>query len=191
MDNESGQNVENKYPQVNIQEYVKQGLEAGILEPFEAEKFARIVAKQGEVGEQVISWSEDKDGNEIQERVGNVKLDEETNEPGWIVTKVDENGEVIIDRNGHPNQWIIGDSKFKAKYEVDPENPSLFKPTGGPQMFVELPQGITLEQWGEIMAIDAGGFVNITNPEDMYGISKRDFEDTYKRVQALNKTSSL
>lgn len=185
------EHVEIKYPQVNIQEYVRQGLETGVLDPFEAEKFARIVARQGEIGEQVITWSEDKDGKEIHERVDNVKLDEETNEPGWVVTKVDENGETIIDRNGHPNQWIIGDSKFKAKYEVDSENPSLFRPIGGPQTFVELPQGITLEQGEKIMAIDAGGFVNITNPEDMYGISKRDFEDTYKRVQALNKTSSL
>ena len=180
--------METVYPKVNVQEYVKKGLENGILEPFEAEKYARIAARQGEVGEEVISWSEDKYGKEISERVDNVKLDEETNEPGWVVTKVDENGEVIIDRNGHPNQWIIGDSKFKAKYEIDSENPSMFRPIGGPQTFVELPQGITLEQGEKIMAIDAGGFINITNPDDMYGISKRDFEDTYKRINQAHKT---
>ena len=35
------------------------------------------------------------------------------------------------------------------------------------------------------MNIAAGGYINITNPDDMYGISERDFEDTYKVVDTL------
>lgn len=34
------------------------------------------------------------------------------------------------------------------------------------------------------MMIAAGGYINITNIDDMYDISKRDFEDTYKVVNA-------
>lgn len=181
----------NVYPKVDIQEYVKQGLETGTLLPFTAEKFARIIARPGMIGEEVISWSVDKNGNEVKEKVATVKLDEKTNQPGWVVTKVDENGVAIIDRNCHPNQLIIEDSKFRQKYEVDPVYPWLFKPTGGVQTFVELPQGITLEQWGEVMAIDAGGFINITNANDMYGVSKRDFEDTYRVVQPPERPKSL
>ena len=181
----------NVYPKVDIQEYIKQGLETGTLLPFTAEKFARIIARPGMIGEEVISWSEDKNDNEVKEKVATVKLDEKTNQPGWVVAKADENGVAVIDKNGHPNQWIIEDSIFRQKYEVDPVYPWLFKPTGGVQTFVELSQGITLEQWGEVMAIDAGGFINITNANDMYGISKRDFEDTYRVVQPPERPKSL
>jgi len=32
------------------------------------------------------------------------------------------------------------------------------------------------------MKIAAGGYINITNISDMYGISQRDFTDTYKKT---------
>lgn len=174
--------MEQEFKKVNVYEYVKEGLTSGVLVPFEAEKFARVIAKQGTVGETIISWSADKDGNEIKEKTDTVKLDEETKEPGWVVTKVDENGYPVKDKNGHLNQWIISDSIFKNKYEIDPENPTLFKPIGGPQIFVEIPDNIILEQWGSEMKIAKGGFVNITKEEDLYGISSRDFNDAYKNT---------
>ena len=37
------------------------------------------------------------------------------------------------------------------------------------------------------MAIAAGGYINITNPDDMYGISQRDFEDTYKYIDEIDR----
>lgn len=43
-------------------------------------------------------------------------------------------------KNGHSNQWIIEDSKFVKKYEIDENNSMLFKPTGGIQTFVEIPK---------------------------------------------------
>lgn len=172
----------NEYKKVNVYEYVKEGLASGKLVPFEAEKFARIMAKQGVVGEGVTSWSVDSNGNEVKEKEDIVSLDKETQQPGWIATKLDENGYPIKDQNGHLNQWIIADSTFKRKYEIDPENPGLYKPTGALQIFVEIPDNIILEQWGSEMKIAAGGFINITNINDMYGISARDFNDTYKRT---------
>jgi hypothetical protein len=44
-----------------------------------------------------------------------------------------------------------------------------------------------LEQWGSKMQIAEGGYINITDPSDMYGISERDFTDTYRKVSASNK----
>lgn len=38
------------------------------------------------------------------------------------------------------------------------------------------------------MKIAAGGYINITNPDDMYAISERDFTDTYKIVSDKQKT---
>ena len=37
------------------------------------------------------------------------------------------------------------------------------------------------------MKIACGGFINITNSDDMYGISERDFFDTYKFVEEKDK----
>ena len=37
------------------------------------------------------------------------------------------------------------------------------------------------------MQIAAGGYINMTNVDDMYGISQRDFEDTYKFTNDLEK----
>lgn len=173
----------NEYLKVNVKQYVAEGIKTGALEPFEAEKFARIIAIQGEVGKEVVSWVEDsKTGEAIEEKRDIVKLDSITNNPGWIATKADEFGNPIIDRNNHMNQWIIDDSTFNKKYELDEKNPGIFKPKGGIQTFVEIPDNIILNQWGSDMKIEAGGYINITTPEDMYGISARDFEDTYKKV---------
>mgnify|MGYP007068209956 CR=1 FL=1 len=60
------------YTKVDVLKYVKEGLLNGTLIPREAEKFARIIARQGIPGEEVISWSVDKDLNEIKEQVKKV-----------------------------------------------------------------------------------------------------------------------
>lgn len=161
-------------------------IENGTLIPRQAEKFARIMARQGNVGETVISWSVDAEGKEIQEKVAQVSVDEKTNQPGWIATKVDEQGNVLMDSNGHINEWIIDDTTFKKKYEINSENPNLCKPKGGLQVFVQIPDNIILNQQGSDMQIVAGGYINITNVNDMYGISQRDFEDTYKFIDELS-----
>lgn len=175
------------YRKVEVVSYVKQGLESGIMIPRQAEKFARIVARQGTEGETVVSWSVDSKGKAVKEKVAQVTLDPVTNQPGWVVTKVDENGNVVVDEHDHANQWIIDDSVFKKKYEIDPENTELYKPKGGPQIFVQISENIILHQWGSDMKIATGGYINITNVDDMYGISERDFEDTYRFTDAAKK----
>ena len=49
------------------------------------------------------------------------------------------------------------------------------------QTFLRLPEAITLRQWGEeCMRVDAGGYINVTDKNNIYVISQRDFEDTYE-----------
>ena len=111
-----------------------------------------------------------------------MQLDETTNKPGWVVTKATENGEPVFDQFGHDNTWIIKDSVFTRKYE--PERDSVYRPVGGTQIFVQLTEDVALAQWGSYENIGAGGYINITDPSDVYGISERDFNDTYRRVEA-------
>ena len=171
-----------EYTRIDIQRYVLEGMKNGTLVPRQAVKYTRIIARPGVLGEEVVTWSVDAEGKPIVEKTDHVKADEETKETGWVVCKADENGNAIVDANGHTNVWIISAKKFHQKYEkTDVEG--LYKPVGGPQLFVELPINAIIFQWGSEMKIAAGGYINVTNLDDIYGISKRDFEDTYRFVE--------
>lgn len=145
-----------------------------------AEKTARIAARPGVPGEQIISWSVDASGAALMEMNAVASMDPKSGISGWVVSKVDEFGNEVIDHNGHNNQWIIDNSTFQKKYEPDPEHPGIYRPVGGPQRFVRLDHGIHVLQWGQECNVDAGGYVNISVPGDYYVIAERDFTDTYR-----------
>lgn len=165
----------------DVTAYIKE-LTASGVEVLTAEKVTRIAARKGVVGEQVISWSVDANGAPILEKNAQVVEDSETGEAGWVVTKLDEDNQIIIDPNGNKNEWIIDDKTFHKKYEEDPNHPGIYKPVGGPQKFMKLSEAITIQQWGNEVTVDAGGYMNMTNPDDIYVIAGRDFEDTYRVI---------
>ncbi len=151
----------------NIAEYVEKGLISGKLTVEEVAKFARIHARQGIPGEEVVT----KMANGLEETKNTVKLDEKTGNPGWVVTNPD--GE----------EYIIEDSTFQKKYEIDPENPEQYKPKGGPVLSTRINEHIEFQApWGETMKIEAGGSLIISGPSDIYGIQKDEFKNTYKNT---------
>lgn len=175
-----------EFKKVNIQEYVKEGLENGSLVPFQAKKTAPTQLIQGEEGQKVVSWVENEDGTERIEREGIVEVDEKTGGLGWIATKVDNEGNPVIDRNGHMNQWIIKDSVVKATYEPSNQGENLFQKKEI-QTLVQIHDNIVFEKKnGKVMNVEAGGYINITKPDGMYGISKRDFEDTHEVIKVAS-----
>lgn len=148
----------------NISEYVKEGIKSGKLTVDEVAKFARIQARQGTLGEEVVTNM----ANGLEETKNTVKIDEKTGEPGWIVTNPD--GE----------EYIVEDSVFKAKYEIDPENPSQYKPKGEPVLSSSVNEHIEFKApWGEDMKLEAGGSLILNGPNDIYGIQKDEFNNTY------------
>ena len=179
------------YKKVEALQYVREGLLSGELVPFVAEKSARPIIRQGVVGEEIISWSVDKQGRPIKEMVDVVKIDPETGNPGWVVTKA-ENGMPVIDEHGHLNQWINTDTEYHKRYEPAPElGEGVHKPVGGPQIFVEISEAISIFQWGSQMDVDAGGYANITNLDNIYVISGRDFKDLYRRIEPASKVKKI
>ena len=159
----------------NISEYVREGIKSGRLTVNEVAKFARIHARQGTLGEEIIT----KMSNGLEETKNFVKIDEKTGELGWIVTNPD--GE----------QYIVDDSTFKKKYEIDPENPSQYKPKGGPVLSSPINEHIEFEApWGETMKIECGGSLVLSGPNDIYGIQKDEFEHTYSST-GKDKAESL
>lgn len=165
----------------NIAEYVREGIKSGRLTVDEVAKFARIHARQGTLGEEIIT----KMANGLEETRNTVVADEKTGEPGWVVTNPD--GE----------EYIVPDSTFKKKYEIDPENPEQYKPKGGPVLSSPINEHIEFNApWGEAMKIEAGGSLILNGPEDIYGIQKAEFENTYAstgkdKAEALKEAISL
>ena len=148
----------------NITEYVKEGITSGKLTVEEVAKFARIHARQGILGEEIVT----KMANGLEETRNTVTADEKTGEPGWVVTNPD--GE----------EYIVADSTFKKKYEIDPENPEQYKPKGGPVLSSPINEHIEFNApWGETMKIEAGGSLILSGANDIYGIQKAEFENTY------------
>lgn len=165
----------------NIAEYVREGIKSGRLTVEEVAKFARIQARQGELGEEVVT----KMANGLEETRNAVKLDVKTGKPGWIVTNPD--GE----------QYIVEDSVFKKKYEIDPQNPAQYKPKGGPVLSSPINEHIEFQApWGETMRIECGGSLVLSGPNDIYGIQKDEFEHTYAstgkdKIESLKEALSL
>ncbi len=159
----------------NITEYVREGIKSGRLTVDKVEKFARVHARQGTLGEEVIT----KMANGLEETKNTVKADEKTGNPGWIVTNPD--GE----------EYIVDDSVFQKKYEIDPENAEQYKPKGGPVLSATVDEDIEFNApWGEPMKIEAGGSLILSGPEDIYGIQKSEFENTYASTER-NKFETL
>lgn len=132
-------------------------------------KFARIQARQGVLGEVL----ETKMANGLVETTNKVQLDEKTNEPDWIVT------------NPSGEQYLLKDSTFKKKYEVLDEFNSIYKPKGGVQIFIQIPDNISFTApWGEEMNIEKGGYLNITDKNDIYGVQEKEFKETYAECDA-------
>ena len=173
--------TEDGYRRVQVKDYVDEGLANGTLEVIKAKKTGKIFAERGNPGQEVISWSIDKDGNPIEEKRDTVTRDKNGN-TGWVVTKLDEDGNPIVDEHGHLNQWIIDDEAFNKKYELE-DFEGVYKPKGSVQTFVRVNDDIILNQWGNDEKIAKGGYINITDAKDMYGISGRDFADTYGIVE--------
>lgn len=139
-------------------------------------KFARVLAREAQAGETVTSWAVDAQGGAVREK------EAQAAEGDWVLTKADEDGRPVTDEHGHLNRWIVDGDTFARKYQPAGEAAGLYRPKGGPQQFVRLTEAVTLRQWGSEMNIDCGGWLNITDASDIYGISARDFADTYRIV---------
>lgn len=144
----------------DMKQYVEQQLDAGVKPDFYA-KTARITAREGIVGEEIVTRM--KDGHE--ETKNTVK----------------EEGDMVV-RNPNGEEYIIDAKTFAKKYEKDPSNPEQYRPKGGAQLFIPVREDIEFKApWGEEMSIKSGGMLNISGREtgDIYGIQKEEFYQTY------------
>lgn len=154
----------------NMQKYVYDLLAKG-GEPRFYKKYARVEAEKGVPGEKITTVM--KDGHvEVSDVV--VKADENGN-ADWIVTNPD--GE----------RYAVPHAKFIKRYELEVGADGKHAPKGSPIEAIEVPEEITFDvPWGENgapvpMTIKEGGYLNITDLSDIYGIQKDEFANTYAR----------
>lgn len=149
----------------NINDYVINLIENG-ADVISGKKTAVVQARQGHVGE-VITTDIDKTKN-------TVTLDDKTDKPGWIVTNPD--GE----------EYIVRDSKFSEIYEPA-EKPGEYSKKA---IQLLVPCNETVEftpTWGGSFTVEAGGYFTINGYNDIAGIQKDAFAQTYKVVSQSEK----
>ncbi len=146
----------------NIKNFVMDQLKKGVEQ--KQYKYAKIFATQGTWGESVQTIMQ----NGLVETTNVVSVDEKTDEPDWIVT------------NPAGEKYIVPDSTFRKKYESFDLTQGIYKPKGGVQKFIQIDEDISFTaSWGEKMTISAGGYINTTDFNDIYGVQKDEFLNTY------------
>ncbi|MFI3307092.1 MAG: hypothetical protein R3Y21_00855 [Mycoplasmatota bacterium] len=169
------------YKNISILSYINKNIKNGNFVLFKAIKVSNVIAVKN-INNKIITMSVDEFGNPIQEKVFDPNNEFNKNKVFWIITKADESGSPIIDEHGNLNQSTIDDKIFSNKYALLDEKNNIYKPIESAQFFVELFESIVFLQGGTEMKISNGGYLNVTDLNDIYGISKRDFLDTYKII---------
>lgn len=149
----------------NINDYVRNLIENGV-EVISAKKTAIVQARQGTVGE-VVTTDIDKTTNVV-------KLDDETGRPGWVVT------------NPGGEEYVLSDSKFSELYE-ETDKPGEYAKKAI-QLLVPCEKTVEFEpSWGGSFTIEAGGYFTIDGYQDIAGIQKDVFKQTYGIVSHSQK----
>lgn len=176
-----------EFIKVDAKHYVITGMSSGEMVPFYAIKRGKVLARRGKVGEEIVTYT---DGGLV-EKVDKVEIDSDTGLPNWILMKANDYGYPVIDEYGHVNEWTKDDSDFLEEYSPDDEVEGVFVSVDGPQLFVPVLNDIILVQNGEEMAVKSGGYLNITDLTKIYGISLRDFRDTYRVCEDVVFTNKI
>ena len=168
----------------NIKEYVNNLLLQG--EPtFVATKKGntRVVARPGVVGEQIVTYTKDGNGNRC-ETITTVK------EGMWVVTMADKDGKPIsIDDDGHFNTYTNSAEAFKKYQPTD--IPGVYKQIPEERLFMEVHENIQfMGPWGSVENLKAGGVVNVTNMDKIYGIARYEFDETHDIVDKTKEQES-
>ena len=117
---------------------------------------------------------------------GNIECVEEEREWYIVLTRCDESGNPVFNKNGQPNRWQISKDTFEKRYTVLSED--VAAPHKNVDVFVQIQENIAFEKpWGPngtmiFQTVDAGGYLNITSLDNIYGIAQKEFEETYQEI---------
>lgn len=118
---------------------------------------------------------------------GNVEAEQVCEEGSWVVTRADKDGKAVVDDYGHVNSWKMSDEEFRSNYDVESMDVKGYvRANRDPQTLMQVDKNIAImKPWGENgkmipQTLDAGGYLNISNNDDIYCIAKNEFDETYE-----------
>lgn len=153
----------------DIKQYIGSNYKAEDVNKYQ--KFAKVRAMQGKEGQEVVTIM----ANGLQETKNVVKSDEKGN-PDWIIT------------NPSGEQYIVPDKKFRQRYDVEKEKDGVYPSVYSPIDALQIKEDISFTApWGETMNIKQGGYLVVTNPNDIYGIQEPEFKETYMPLNEYKK----
>lgn len=162
--------------------YVEQLLAEG-AETFTAVKKdnARIVAREGIVGETIDTYT--KDGNGEWAETSHVVTADEQGRPEWVVTMADKDGKPIeVDDAGHYNTYT-NTAEYFEQNAVPAEKEGVYRQKQVERTFLTISEDISITpSWGGSMQLPAGSHLNISNLDDIYGVAASEFDQTYDRT---------
>lgn len=136
-------------------------------------KFNRIQARPAQGRERLVTYKQDPS------IAG-------TGEDNIETTNDFEGGMVANNVNTPWQKYGIDQKTFDKKYEIDPENPSQYRPKGGPMYASKVHDNVAFPNpWGQgHMNVDSGGYMmqDPKNKRDTYGIQDTDFNGTYREI---------
>lgn len=135
-------------------------------------KASPVLVRKAMPGEMIRTYSQD--GVETVNSAG---------EDSFVLTKADRStGKPVIDGNGHDNSWIIEGDAFREAYRLGPDfnGEGLVDPIADLRTLVRVDKDMSvMASWGEEQSVSKGGYLNITDPNNIYAVSERDFDDTH------------
>lgn len=132
----------------------------------------RFIVRIAEGTEEIVVWTKD----------GNKETVEHPEKGDMIVTKGNADGTPALDGYGHNNTWCMRPDAFKAFYDADHPDSATGMYCARPveRRFIQIDRNIEFDApWGETQRIRAGGFLNISDPNDIYGVARDEFNETY------------
>ena len=96
----------------------------------------------------------------------------------YILTRCDAKGNPILNENGKPNEWQIEADKFENTYSL--RDDGLASPKQEERIMLRADRDFTIYRENRVQNVKAGDYLNITNPDRIYAVSKKEFEDTYE-----------
>ena len=96
---------------------------------------------------------------------------------GHIETQnTSKEGDVLV-TNPSGEQYLVGQEKFNARYD---QRGDVFTPKAAPVEVMAIRENVSFKApWGEEMKIKAGGVLVKAGENDVYGIQKEEFHETY------------
>ena len=169
-----------QFSQVDPNAYADRLIGDGV-KPFQARKKGAVFARKAVPGETVEVYTED----------GLLEAVETASEGMMVLMRAAENGSIYLNPSGLANKWLVSREVFESKYDTENIRMDGFvRPRGGLQTFIQCDRNISLlVPWGENGALIeqkvlCGGYLNITDRTDIYGIAAEEFEATYRRTDS-------